>query len=75
MPTNPKCPPLAGKKGTPALESAMNNNPGINVEPNMAASKGPDNPDMQEGYSKGSLNHSPDEEKLFAGFREGMSYE
>jgi hypothetical protein len=71
---NPKCPPLAGKKGSPALDTPMKDNPGINTEPDMAASKGPDDPSMKEGYSQGSISGEP--KRLYiTGFREDMNYE
>ena len=52
---NAKCPPLAGKTRS-ALDGPMKDNPGINTEPEMSGSKGPDNPNMKTGYSKGTLN-------------------
>ena len=35
----------------------MKENTRINTEPDMAPSKGPDNPDMKAGYSQGELRY------------------
>lgn len=63
---NPKTPPIQGDGN--GLDADMPENTKINTEPDMAASKGPDDPDMDKGYSPGSLNHGPTVDDELEGF-------
>ena len=64
---NAKPAPLEGCKET-GLDSGMKDNPGANVVPDMAASKGPDKPNMKEGYSRGELNYGETSDKTVIGY-------